>query len=160
MVSRLMSCLKTQYSLMPESSEKREPVGLEYLRNNLQEILWLEQSPKAGKIITEVSRFVLHQCGELRTHQIRNIFGRIKRADTPGKLQIARNFLTYTAGRQDEKSQAAIKLFNEILEKVRTPAADAKAEDHKNAQMEVRNVQHFFESIVAFHKFHFGDKNK
>lgn len=134
--------------------------GLNYLRANIREILRLEQSQHSGKVITEIGRFVQSHCGELKTHQIRNIFGRIRLADRPGKLQVARSYLTYIAGRQDGKGKEAIQLFNEILEKVSTPGEGATPEALKAAQMETRNVQHFFEAIVAFHKFHFGDKNR
>ena len=145
---------------MEDPIEKKDSIGLDYLRRNIREILRLEQSQYAGKMISEIGRFVSFHCADLKTHQIRNIFGRIKRADTPGKLQVARNFLTYIAGRQEGRGQEAIKFFNEVLEKVGVPKEDASPEEQKNAQTAVKNVHHFFESIVAFHKFHFGDKSR
>lgn len=121
----------------------------EYLENNIREILRMSKSDHAKEIISKTSEFVQYGCAQLRTHQIRNIYGVVKRHNDVSAIQaIARPHIVNIAGKQaDQTAKQAVELFEKILEAV-------------EKKEEVAECQLFFESIVCYHKYHHGDKNK
>lgn len=133
-----------------QSSENRALIEAKmFLENNIGEILRMSKSDQAGKIISELSEFVRHGCEQLKSHQIRNIYEVVKRNREVAAIQaVARPRMVNIAGKQtDPMARQAVELFEKILEAVKEPD-------------EVKECHLFFESIVCYHKYHFGDKVK
>lgn len=79
---------------------------------------------------------------KVTTHQIRNIFGEIKKADSHTKLWKLEVHLAYMAGRND--SNQVYKDFTEML--IRLIRETENAED-------LVKFKEFFTALVAYHKF-------
>jgi len=127
-----------------DNNTKKSP--RDWLTLNISEILRFSKSDLAGEIVTQTSEFVRIECpGEvLSTHQIRNLFGRIKRASTVADMQLARQYVAYVASKQGQKVKPIVSFFLTLLEQVRQ-------------KEQVAECHLFFEGIVAFHKFHHGE---
>ncbi len=134
-------------------NERQHPQNMsearEYLENNIREILRMSKSDYAKEIISKTSEFVKHGCVQLKTHQIRNIYGVVKRHHEVSAIQaVARPHIVNIAGKQvDPTAKQAVELFEKILEAVEN-------------KEEVAECQLFFEAVVCYHKYHHGDKNK
>lgn len=131
--------------------EQKNLSARQWLERNISEILVLSKSPLAGDIIDQISAFVQGECGQLTTHQIRIVFGNVKRANTLPELKLAIRHLVYVASKQDKdtKNRELVEFFVKILQAAKR---QDKEENH------IQGCHYFFESIVAFHKFHHGEK--
>lgn len=119
-----------------------------YLENNIREILRMSKSEHAKDIISNLSDFVKFGCTQLTTHQIRNIYGVVKRhGDVSSIHAIARPHMVNIAKKQEQEGRQAVELFEKVLESV-------------EKKEEVNDCHLFFEAIVCYHKYHHGDKNK
>ena len=119
-----------------------------FLENNVREILRMSKSKHAGEIISNLSDFVKFGCVQLTTHQIRNIYGVVKRHSEVSSIHaIARPHMVNIAKKQDQDGRLAVELFEKVLESVKE-------------KEEVNDCHLFFEAIVCYHKYHHGDKNK
>lgn len=131
--------------------EQKNLTPRQWLERNISDILILSKSPKAGEIMDMISKFVEDECRQLSTHQIRIIFGKVKRAHTLPEMKLAISHLVYVASKQDKdtRNRELVEFFVKILQAAKR---QDKEENH------IQGCHHFFESIVAFHKFHHGDK--
>lgn len=106
------------------------------------QVLSMDTSKSIGDIINKVSDFVLAEGKSITTSQLRNIYARIKKADTPEELQLLRPVLAYTSARQKgDGGKVIIALLDDLIQKIKS-------------KEEVSSFQTFAEAIVAYHKYH------
>ena len=82
--------------------------------------------------------------------QIRNIYNRIVKIDgNVTKLQLLRPKLAFIAGKfgNDKYKREVIDFFITIIKEVKEPS-------------QVKHFKTFMEAVVAYHKYHHGDKDK
>lgn len=121
----------------------------QYLRNNHADVLNLSHIglEKAKEIIAHINGYVEHCCKEMTTHQLRQMFAEIKGAQNVIQLQLARPKIAYLGARQEKESvKRIVALIDFMIEKT----GEKQLDEFKN----------FMEAIVAYHKFHFGNKNQ
>ncbi len=131
---------KTFIKIMAELKElaKAKP----YFEGIYGELLNMEKSPKLGDIVGKISGFVLNEGKSMSTSQLRNIFARIKKADSPSDMQLLRPLLAYTSARQKgEGGKIIIALLDDLIQKA-------------NNKEQVKSLKTFAEAIVAYHKYH------
>jgi CRISPR-associated protein Csm2 len=110
--------------------------------NLYDELLSMDNSKSIGKIIDEIKRFVEIEGKTITTSQLRNIYARIKKADSPEELQLLRPVLAYTSARQKgDGGKVIIALLDDLIQKIKS-------------KEEVSSFQTFAEAIVAYHKYH------
>jgi len=125
------------------STLKDLPTARKYFEDNVyNEVLSMDTSKSIGDIINKVSAFVEVEGKSITTSQLRNIYARIKKADSPEELQLLRPVLAYTSARQKgEGGRVIIALLDDLIQKIK---------DEK----QVSSFQTFSEAIVAYHKYH------
>lgn len=137
-----------QKTSQPEQQKKPENEHQKYLDGHLSDILNFEETDKISELLDHLQKYV-DECGkDITTHQIRNIFSKIKRdkMKTAQQLQLIRPQLAYAAARQ---ATSGAKDFVNFLEKI-------IREVRKDEQ--VKHIIAFFEAIVAYHKLYHGNK--
>jgi CRISPR type III-A-associated protein Csm2 len=113
----------------------RQVFGNDYVRTIL------EPSPATyDQFLDQVKDFVRTKARSITTHQLRNIFSRVKRARTPHELSILRPQLAYVAGRseRDEMRELVI-LLDDLIREVN--------------EERLKAFQSFYEAIIAYHKY-------
>jgi len=118
--------------------------GNKFFGNLKQELLKFKQSQKIDELFTRIEEFVKEYAKDLTTHQLRNIFQEIKKANDIASLKLIRPNLAYIAGRLDgnKKNEKTFVAFLDSLIK------EVKDDNH------LENFKDFMEAIVAYHKFH------
>lgn len=126
------------------SGLKELPKARVYFEDKVyNEILKMDSSDAVGDIVNKVDAFVLAEGKTITTSQLRNIYARIKKADTFKDLQLLRPVLAYTSARQKgEGGRIIIALMDDLIQKIKT-------------EEQVNSFKTFAESIVAYHKYHF-----
>lgn len=77
----------------------------------------------------------------LNTSQLRNIFSKVLKADTPLSLKLLRPKIIYVAARQQNNdAKRVVEFFESIITKV-------------DDATKVKNYQSFMEAFVAYHKY-------
>jgi CRISPR type III-A-associated protein Csm2 len=119
------------------------PKARNYFEDKIyNEVLTMDTSKSIGDIINKVSDFVLAEGKSITTSQLRNIYARIKKADSPEELQLLRPVLAYTSARQKgDGGKVIIALLDDLIQKIKS-------------KEEVSSFQTFAEAIVAYHKYH------
>ena len=113
-----------------------------YFDGVYSDLLNMEKSPKLSDIVGKISDFVLREGKSMSTSQLRNIYARIKKADSPGEMQLLRPLLAYTSARQKgEGGKIVIALLDDLIQKA-------------NNDSQVKSLRTFAEAIVAYHKYH------
>jgi CRISPR type III-A-associated protein Csm2 len=125
------------------STLKDLPKARNYFEDKVyNEVLSMETSKSIGDIINKVSDFVLAEGKSITTSQLRNIYARIKKANSPEDLQLLRPVLAYTSARQKgEGGKIIIALLDDLIQKIKD-------------ENQVASFQTFAEAIVAYHKYH------
>lgn len=106
------------------------------------------------------------QANEVKTHQIRNIYGAVQRIRVRAErrpediAEINRQFiflkprLAYASARQDKRQQEKLKaLRNRLIEAIDGVVKRTEQKEHEKAR---ENFFFLMEAIVAYHKFHGG----
>lgn len=121
----------------------------QYLRENHADVLSLSHIglEKAKEIIAHIDAYVKASCGELTTHQLRQMFAEVKGAQNVIQLQLARPKIAYLGARQEKES---VKRIVALIDFMIENTGENQLDEFKN----------FMEAIVAYHKFHFGNKNQ
>jgi len=109
-----------------------------------QELLKFKQSQKIDELFAKTEEFVQQYAKDLTTHQLRNIFQEIKKANDITSLKLIRPNLAYIAGRLDanKKNEKTFVAFLDSLIK------EVKNDNH------LENFKDFMEAVVAYHKFY------
>lgn len=112
----------------------------------LDEILKMESTKKVKELVDATSSFVKNRCKEkyISTSQLRNIYDKLLKVkeDNYSQVQLLRPKLAYVAARQNKaEAKEIVNFFNEIISKI-------------SSESELRSFKIFFESVVAYHKFH------
>lgn len=125
------------------STLKDFPKAKGYFEDKIyDEILFMDTSKSIGAILDNVKHFVEIEGKSITTSQLRNIYARIKKADSPEELQLLRPVLAYTSARQKgDGGKVIIALLDDLIQKVK---------DEK----QVSSFQTFAEAIVAYHKYY------
>ena len=119
---------------------KAEP----YFKDVYGELLNMEKSKRLGDIVGKISEFVQNEGRTITTSQLRNIYARIKKADSHSEMLLLRPVLAYTSARQKgEGGRIIIALLDGLIQ-------DIKADKPE----QVESFQTFAEAIVAYHKYH------
>jgi CRISPR-associated protein Csm2 len=93
------------------------------------------------KYLNDIKSYVRARVRKITTHQLRNIFSRVKRARRPHDLAILRPQLAYIAGRAEhEEMRELVQLLDDLIRRV----------DEKTLE----GFKHFYEAIIAYHKFY------
>lgn len=110
------------------------------------EIFQFEKSQKIDELFQKTEEFVKNYGKDVTTHQLRNIYQEIKKANSLMDLKLLRPNLAYIAGRLEPKN---------INGKIFTAFIDSLIKELKESG-EVENFKSFMESVVAYHKFYHG----
>jgi CRISPR-associated protein Csm2 len=110
------------------------------------EILKMESTKKVKELVDATSEFVRTRCKEkyISTSQLRNIYDKLLKVkeENYSQVQLLRPKLAYVAARQNKaEAKEIVNFFNEIISKI-------------SSEDELRSFKIFFESVVAYHKFH------
>jgi CRISPR type III-A-associated protein Csm2 len=113
-------------------------------------VLRMNDHPKEIKnIINNIKTYVKGAGGALSTHQLRNVFGEVKKAKDVIAFQLIRPNLAYIAARQDKNADGAremVEFLDEMIQGI-------------NAPEDIEGGHHFFEAIVAYHKLYHSKNN-
>jgi CRISPR-associated protein Csm2 len=137
-----------QHSQHSKQQNKTNNKNQEYLEERIPDILNFKHAGNINELLDHLQKYV-EECGKhVTTHQLRNIFSKIKtgKTKTAQELQLIRPQLAYVAARQ---ASGGAKSFIEFLEKI-----IRKVENDE----QVKHFIAFFEAIVAYHKFYHGNK--
>lgn len=128
---------------MQMSTLKDFPKAKGYFEDKIyDEILFMDTSKSIGAILDNVKYFVEIEGKSITTSQLRNIYARIKKADSPEELQLLRPVLAYTSARQKgDGGKIIIALLDALIQKIEN-------------KEQVGSFQTFAEAIVAYHKYH------
>ena len=117
-----------------------------YFDKVYDDILSMEETPKLGEIIDKTEKFVLAEGKSMSTSQLRNIYARIKKANSSSELQLLRPVLAYTSARQKgDGGKIIIALLDKLIQDIK-PDSDDK--------VQINSFKTFTEAIVAYHKYH------
>lgn len=80
------------------------------------------------------------------THQLRNIFSKVKTISDPRELYPLRYKIAYIAGRdpRNQTLKSFCDLLDDLIKEVKT-------------QEQLKRFQEFFEAVIAYHKYFGGD---
>lgn len=93
------------------------------------------------RFLDQVKNFVQKNARNITTHQLRNIFSRVKHASTPHDLSILRPQLAYVAGRSEKREmRTLVVLLDDLIR-----AVDARR---------LEAFKRFYEAIIAYHKYY------
>lgn len=85
--------------------------------------------------------YVRDRVGAITTHQLRNIFARVKRAKSRHDLMLLRPQLAYVAGRSEKVQMSElVQLLDDLIRQVDDRTLDG--------------FKRFYEAIIAYHKFY------
>ncbi len=112
---------------------------MDSFEEKIPEFLQLKSHSDISEILDEISLFVKKNGGTVSTHQVRRIYNEVKKAENRIALQLLRPKIVYTIARNKED------YFLSSLEKVIREVKD---------DPQVPDCITFFESVVAYHKFH------
>lgn len=92
--------------------------------------------------IARVKDFVENRARQITTHQLRNIFTRVRAAREPAHLFVLRPQLAYVAGRSDRSEmRELVVLLDDLIQAVNSPERVAAFRD-------------FYEAVIAYHKYY------
>lgn len=120
-----------------------------YLNAHMKDILNMKSAKNLNELIDNISFYTKDKGKGISSSQLRNIFTKVKGAKKV-ELQLLRPKLAYIAARQkagngkrDEKELAEkfITFIDKIIQQIEN-------------EEEAKGFSQFFESIVAYHKFH------
>jgi CRISPR type III-A-associated protein Csm2 len=113
-------------------------------------VLRMNDHPKEIKnIINNIKTYVEGAGWALSTHQLRNVFGEVKKAKDVIAFQLIRPNLAYIAARQDKNASEAKKMVEFLDEMIQGI----------NAPEDIEGGHHFFEAVVAYHKLYHSKSN-
>lgn len=133
--------------------DKPKTLAEEYPKLTNQNILNFENlGNDLSDVIDQISKFVKNKLKKdvITPTQIRNIYNRIVKIEgNVTKLQLLRPKLAFVAGKfgSDTNKKAVIDFFMDIIKDVNNPS-------------QVKNFKMFMEAVVAYHKYHHGEKDK
>jgi CRISPR-associated protein Csm2 len=122
--------------------ELGEEVKNNFFKDNFAELLNMGNTTKLDAILNKIEDFVKQEGANLSTSQLRNIYDKAIKAKKPNELKLIRPNLAYIAGRSGNDKEKKLLAFIDILIK------EVKSEE------QVKEFKTFFESVVAYHKFH------
>lgn len=121
-----------------------------YLLDHRAAVLRMNDYPKEIKNIIDNIKTYVQGAGEaLTTHQLRNVFGEVKKAKDVISFQLIRPNLAYIAARQDKNAKGAqemVEFLDEMIQGI-------------NAPEDIEGGHHFFEAVVAYHKLYHAKNN-
>ena len=115
------------------------------IENRISELLQLKDHSDISAILDTISSFVKEKGGDTSPHQVRRIYNEVKKKKTWIELQLLRPKIAYSIARSSEKERYFLGFLEKVIREVKT-----------NEQ--VPNCITFFESVVAYHKFHPNNK--
>jgi len=86
--------------------------------------------------------FIRNKAHAIATHQVRNIYQKIARAQKPKDVQGVLPKLTYVAARLNDRNA------NDVVALFYGPVESVKSEEH------VKNFKTLAEAVVAYHKYY------
>jgi CRISPR-associated protein Csm2 len=119
--------------------------GLKHFGELKNELLNFQKSPKIDEVFNKTEEFVKNYSQSITTHQLRNIYQEVKKANEVLDLKLLRPNLAYIAGRLDNDWGKKFVAFVDAL--IREVDSKEKLENFKD----------FMEAVVAYHKF-YGSK--
>lgn len=115
----------------------------------IDSILRFSNHSNVAQLITEIEGFVEHCCKQIKTSQLRNIYDRLVRIETPNEIQLLRPKIAYVAARQDNpESKAVVSFFNNIIKEI------GQGKEKEISDIELQSFKMFFEAVVGYHKFY------
>jgi CRISPR type III-A-associated protein Csm2 len=121
---------------------------LEQLEARNADILNYSECTDLETLIDLIESYVKERKSAITTSQLRNIFQKVKEAQSRLQLQMIRPLLAYVAARQkSEEAKEIVKFLSDLINQVKD---DAK---------QLQNFQYFMEAIVAYHKFYNPKEN-
>jgi CRISPR/Cas system CSM-associated protein Csm2 small subunit len=117
----------------------------------IPEILCMSESKRIDEIFTEIERFAKEECKSISTHQLRGIYGRVMQAQTMQQLKMVRSYIANLSGKASNNNETratkqACEFWLSLL-----AAADVEQPQQR------AEVRRYFEGIVAYHRYHFGE---
>jgi CRISPR type III-A-associated protein Csm2 len=138
---------KRQQDDKPKTMEDFQKLAkAQYFKKRYAEILNFEQTQHPDELLQETETFVKALGSDINTHQLRQVFSRVKAAENINALKLLRPKLAYVAARVDKDGAKQIVA---LLEGLIREASD---------KIQLANFKLFFEALVAYHKFYHGSK--
>lgn len=135
------------YNKPKTMAEFQQEAKAAYFKKHYAEILNFEQTKQMDGLIEETETFIKELGQDLTTHQLRQVFSRVKAASTENALKLLRPQLAYVAARAEkDNAKKIITLLEGLIQEVDSLA-------------KLANFKVFFEALVAYHKFYHGSKN-
>lgn len=120
-----------------------------------------------ANLITRIKKFVEEDLKlsnskpRITATQLRNIYSKVTECKNNIDFQLLRPQLAYIVGKSnDDKLKGVISLFDSLLSYLSATLFDENNEnkDILTEEQYVKNLHTFFEMIVAYHKFFYGEK--
>jgi len=113
-----------------------------------RDILSLEQLEPStyNKLIDELKDYLKPKVKKISASQLRNVYSVVKKCKNPKDLMLVRPKLAYVAGRaENNETKELVFLLEELIK-------------HVDDNTKLKNLQSFFEAIIAYHKYFGGGK--
>lgn len=117
-----------------------KPIKEEYFKETYDSLLNLENDKDLDKTFDSISKFVKEKGSAITTTQLRNIYGKIVKAETFQSLKMIRPNLAYIAARE-KKAKNIVMFFEELIKGV-------------DSEIKLKSFKKTMEAVVAYHKFH------
>lgn len=141
---------------MPPNNQKKEAEKKDYLAiaksffpDHYDDLLQMEKSEDIDGLL-ECVQTLVEKAGDgekkVTTHQLRNVYEIVRKADSPQTLKLSRPKFAYIAARQKDGVRVLMALFDDLVRQI-----DAK--DPKKAESQKKSFTKFVEAIVAYQKY-------
>jgi CRISPR type III-A-associated protein Csm2 len=143
---------------MPPNNQKKETdkkrdylvEAKGYFPGFYEDLLQMEKSEDIDGLLECIKRLVETEGGgkekKVTTHQLRNVYEIIRKAESPQTLKLARPKFAYIAARQKDGIRVLMALFDDLVRQIDTKTP-------KKAEAQKKSFTKFVEAIVAYQKY-------
>ncbi len=131
-----------------KEQERYEKDLIRFFGENYVNLILSKDKGNYNNYIDNVEKYIKEKTSSISSSQLRNIFSRVKKAQSPEDLWILRPKLAYVAGRDtgSNKSEIEIKELVYLLDKLI---------QNVDSESKVEQFVDFFEAIIAYHKYYY-----
>jgi CRISPR-associated protein Csm2 len=115
----------------------------EYFTSHFNGVLRMSTYEQPDGLILEIEQFVEKLGSKVSISQIRNIYDKVKKCESIGKLKLIRPQLAYIAGRaeKDYNAKKFVAFLDLLIQEL-------------NSKEQMKEFETFFEAVVAYHKYY------
>jgi len=137
---------------------QKQPLALDN-KEDIKKLLSIKQQKDVGGLIEKIRNCVKSDLGSIKANQLRNIYDESMNFTSEKDFQLFRPKLAYITGRMRE-TETFVDFIDNLITSVKTTnSCVVDGATIKLTESDViENLHTVLESIVAYHKYFFGDK--